>query len=70
MPTSHLTFVRWCAEFISKDAIAGVPLDTERVDYAPGSPTRARLLEVNPLGQVPALVLHQGGRDQRAVVIR
>jgi GST-like protein len=41
-------------------ALAGVPLDIERVDYAPGSPTRARLLEVNPLGQVPALVLPDG----------
>lgn len=41
-------------------ALAGVPLDGERVDYSPGSPTRARLLEVNPLGQVPALVLPSG----------
>ena len=38
-------------------ALAGVPLDVEDVDYSAGSPTRARLLEVNPLGQVPALVL-------------
>lgn len=41
-------------------ALAGVPLDTESVDYSAGSPTRARLLEVNPLGQVPALVLPDG----------
>ena len=38
-------------------ALAGVPLDYEEVDYSAASPTRARLLEVNPLGQVPALVL-------------
>jgi GST-like protein len=38
-------------------ALAGLPLDVEDVDYSAGSPTRARLLEVNPLGQVPALVL-------------
>jgi GST-like protein len=38
-------------------AAAGIPVDLEEVDYAPGSATRARLLEVNPLGQVPALVL-------------
>ena len=38
-------------------AVAGIPLDYEEVDYGAGSPTRARLLEVNPLGQVPALVL-------------
>ena len=42
-------------------ALAGVPLDLERVEYSMGSPTRARLLEVNPLGQVPALLLPGGG---------
>ena|SRR5690242_4194977 len=31
MPTSQLTFVRWCAEFRSKDAIASVPLDTRGI---------------------------------------
>ena len=41
-------------------AVAGVPLDYEEVDYSGGSPTRARLLEVNPLGQVPSLVLPDG----------
>jgi GST-like protein len=42
-------------------ALAKVPFACEEVDYAAGSPTRARLLEVNPLGQVPALVLPGGG---------
>jgi len=41
-------------------ALAGLPLDCEEVDYSPGSPTRDRLLSVNPLGQVPALVLPDG----------
>ena len=41
-------------------ALAGIALDCEEVDYAEASPTRARLLEVNPLGQVPALVLPEG----------
>ena len=41
-------------------AVASIPLDYEGVDYGAGSPTRARLLEVNPLGQVPALVLPDG----------
>src|SRR5207248_3000352 len=41
-------------------ALAGVALDREEVDYATDSPTRARLLEVNPLGQVPTLVLPGG----------
>lgn len=38
-------------------ALANIAYDCEAVDYSPGSPTRGRLLEVNPLGQVPALVL-------------
>src|SRR5687768_17162401 len=41
-------------------AVAGVALDYEEVDYGAGSATRARLLEVNPLGQVPALILPDG----------
>ena len=41
-------------------ALAGIPLDYEEVDYAAGSPTREKLLAVNPLGQVPALVLPDG----------
>jgi GST-like protein len=41
-------------------ALAGVPLDCEEVDYSSASPTRERLLAVNPLGQVPALVLPDG----------
>jgi GST-like protein len=41
-------------------AIAKIPLDYEEVDYGAGSATRERLLGVNPLGQVPALVLPGG----------
>jgi GST-like protein len=41
-------------------ALAGIPLDYEEVDYSTGSPTRERLLSVNPLGQVPALILPGG----------
>jgi len=41
-------------------ALAGVPLDYEEVDYSAASPTRARLVEVNPLAQVPVLVLPDG----------
>jgi len=41
-------------------ALAGVPVDCEEVDYSATSPTRERLLAVNPLGQVPALVLPDG----------
>jgi GST-like protein len=41
-------------------ALAGIPLEVEEVDYSEGSPTRSRLLAVNSLGQVPALVLPDG----------
>ncbi len=41
-------------------ALAGLPLDLEEVDYGADSATRDRLLSVNPLGQVPALVLPDG----------
>jgi GST-like protein len=41
-------------------ALAGVPLEYEEVDYSAGSATRERLLAVNPLGQVPSLVLPDG----------
>ena len=41
-------------------AVAAIPIDYEEVDYSGDSPTRSRLLQVNPLGQVPALVLADG----------
>ena len=41
-------------------ALAALPYDYEEVDYDPGSATRERLVSVNPLGQVPALVLPDG----------
>jgi GST-like protein len=41
-------------------AVAGIPIDYEEVDYSPDSPTRPRLLSLNPLGQVPTLVLPDG----------
>lgn len=41
-------------------ALARIPLELEEVDYGAGSPTRERLLAVNPLGQVPTLVLPGG----------
>ncbi len=31
MPTSALSFIRWCAEFRSKDAIPNVPPDTRGI---------------------------------------
>lgn len=58
-PLHRLLACRGCGSAIVEAAFAhaGIALEIEAVDYAPGSPTRDRLLEVNPLGQVPALVL-------------
>jgi GST-like protein len=41
-------------------ALAGIAFDYEEVDYSEDSPTRPRLLSLNPLGQVPTLVLPDG----------
>ena len=41
-------------------ALGGIPFDYEEVDYSHASPTRPRLLDVNPLVQVPTLVLPDG----------
>ena len=40
--------------------LAGIAYDYEEVDYGNESPTRPRLLQANPLGQVPTLVLPDG----------
>jgi GST-like protein len=60
--TLRLLGCRGCGNAIVEAAfaLAGVPLELEEVDYSAGSPTRQRLLEANPLGQVPALVLEDG----------
>jgi GST-like protein len=41
-------------------ALAGIDFDYEEVDYSDDSPTRPRLLQFNPLAQVPTLVLPDG----------
>lgn len=60
--THRLLGCRGCGSAIVEAAfaVAKVPLDYEEVDYGAGSVTRERLLAVNPLGQVPALVLPDG----------
>jgi|SRR6185503_11363110 len=63
MASSHrLLACKGCGSAIveSAFAVAGLALEREEVDYSAGSPTRERLLAVNPLGQVPALVLPDG----------
>lgn len=51
-----------CGNAIAESALAlaAIDFDYEEVDYSAGSPTRPRLLEFNPLGQVPTLVLPDG----------
>lgn len=62
MPSHRLLACRGCGSAIVEAAfaLADVPLEVEEVDYSAGSPTRERLLAVNPLGQVPALMLPGG----------
>jgi len=60
--THRLLACKGCGSAIVEAAfaLAGVPLEREEVDYSAGSATRERLLAVNPLGQVPALLLPDG----------
>jgi GST-like protein len=53
---------RGCGSAIAEAALvlAGIPYDREEVDYGKPSPERDRLLAVNPLGQVPTVVLPDG----------
>jgi GST-like protein len=62
MKNPLLIGTKGCGNAIVESALhfAGVPYDYEEVDYGADSPTRARLLSVNPLGQVPAMVLPDG----------
>jgi GST-like protein len=60
--THRLLGCKGCGSAIveSAFALAGIALECEEVDYSAGSPTRERLLAVNPLGQVPVLLLPDG----------
>ena len=62
-PSHRLLGCKGCGSAIveSAFALANIPLQYEEVDYSAGSPTRERLLAVNPLGQVPVLLLPDGG---------
>jgi GST-like protein len=63
MTTNHrLLGCKGCGSAIVEAAfaVARLPLEYEEVDYGAGSATRERLLSVNPLGQVPTLVLPDG----------
>ena len=62
IPPLRLLGCRGCGNAVVEAAfaLAGIPLEVEEVDYSAGSATRERLLAVNPLGQVPALLLPAG----------
>jgi GST-like protein len=51
-----------CGSIIVEAAlrVAGIPYDYEEVDYEQPGPGRDRLFALNPLGQVPTLVLPDG----------
>ena len=53
---------RGCGSAIAEAALvlAGVPFDREEVDYNQKGPARDRLFALNPLGQVPTVVLPDG----------
>ena len=53
---------RGCGSFIVEAAfrIAGIPYDREEVDYDEPGPARDRLFSLNPLGQVPTLIMPDG----------
>lgn len=51
--------------------LTGLPYSVEYVDYASPGPGRDRLLQVNPLGQVPTLMLPEGAimTESAAIVL-
>jgi GST-like protein len=53
---------RGCGSVIVEAAlvVAGLPYEHDEVDYATPGPGRDRLLGVNPLGQVPTVVMPDG----------
>lgn len=53
---------RGCGSVIVEAAfrLAGIPYEYEEVDYEEPGPARDRLYSVNPLGQVPTLVMPDG----------
>jgi GST-like protein len=63
MPESYrLLGCRACGSFIVEAAfrLADIPYEYEEVDYNEPGPARDRLFALNPLGQVPTLILPNG----------
>jgi len=62
VPAWRVIGTRGCGSVIVEAALvlAELPYDREEVDYTKPGPGRGRLLAVNPLGQVPTVVLPDG----------
>jgi len=62
VPPWRVLGCRGCGSTIVEAALvlAGVPYDREEVDYSQPGPGRDRLLALNPLGQVPTVVMPDG----------
>ena len=60
--TYRLLGCRGCGSIIVEAAfrVAGIPYEREEVDYNEPGPARDRLFALNPLGQVPTLVMPDG----------
>jgi len=69
----HVIGCRGCGSTIVEAALvlAGIPYEREEIDYAIPGPKRDRLLALNPLGQVPTLVLPDGAvmTESAAIVL-
>ena len=61
-PAWRVIGCRGCGSVIAEAALvlAGIAYDREEVDYTRPGPARDRLLAVNPLGQVPTVILPDG----------
>lgn len=61
-PAWRVLGARGCGSVIVEAllVLAGIAYDREEVDYAAAGPARDRLLAVNPLGQVPTVILPDG----------
>jgi GST-like protein len=61
-PAWRVLGCRGCGSVIAEAALvlAELPYDREEVDYTTPGPARDRLLAVNPLGQVPTVIMPDG----------
>lgn len=59
----HLITTKGCGSAIVEAALelSGLPYEIEELDYETPGPERDRLRSINPLGQVPTLLLPSGG---------